>query len=222
MARGRTTGRPKASVITAIIPDARRRPVAEPSVVAAARPPDLVVIMSAKDWVCARCTGTGDLLTMDDAGLLCMTCADLDHLVRHQDTDYDSLLMSGVPPRRCPRSRPPRLDRILAQLGAKRPAVLSAAGRGRERWRSASHLAVTSFGPNGPSSRSARQHAHDNHQKWQPVAILLIHLRHPDTKGHAYLDGRKRCPQRGEPKRASRPIVSEEAVSGQLGNEDIR
>jgi hypothetical protein len=37
--------------------------------------------MPVKDWVCARCTGTGDLLTMDDAGPLCMTCADLDHLV---------------------------------------------------------------------------------------------------------------------------------------------
>ena len=48
---------------------------------AAAKPPDLVVIMPVKDWVCARCTGTGDLLTMDDAGPLCMTCADLDHLV---------------------------------------------------------------------------------------------------------------------------------------------
>ena len=37
--------------------------------------------MPLKDWVCARCTGSGDLLTMDDAGPLCMTCADLDHLV---------------------------------------------------------------------------------------------------------------------------------------------
>jgi hypothetical protein len=46
-----------------------------------AKPPDLVVIMPVKDWVCTRCTGTGDLLTMDDAGPLCMTCADLDHLV---------------------------------------------------------------------------------------------------------------------------------------------
>ena len=37
--------------------------------------------MPVKDWVCARCAGTGDLLTMDDAGPLCVTCADLDHLV---------------------------------------------------------------------------------------------------------------------------------------------
>jgi hypothetical protein len=49
--------------------------------VATAKPPDLVVIMPVKDWVCARCTGTGDLLTMDDVGPLCMTCADLDHLI---------------------------------------------------------------------------------------------------------------------------------------------
>ena len=44
---------------------------------AAAKPPDLVVIMPVKDWVCARCTGSGDLLTMYDAGPLCMTCAAL-------------------------------------------------------------------------------------------------------------------------------------------------
>ena len=48
---------------------------------ATAKPPDLVVIMPVKDWVCARCTDTGDLLTMDDVGPLCMTCADLDHLI---------------------------------------------------------------------------------------------------------------------------------------------
>ncbi len=37
--------------------------------------------MPVKDWACARCTGSGDLLTMDDAGPLCMACADLDHLL---------------------------------------------------------------------------------------------------------------------------------------------
>jgi hypothetical protein len=46
-----------------------------------AKPPDLVVVMPVKDWQCAECGGTGDLLIMDDAGPLCMTCADLDHLV---------------------------------------------------------------------------------------------------------------------------------------------
>ncbi len=46
-----------------------------------AKPPDLVVVMPVKDWKCAECGGTGDLLIMDDAGPLCLTCADLDHLV---------------------------------------------------------------------------------------------------------------------------------------------
>jgi hypothetical protein len=45
------------------------------------KPPDLVVIMPLKDWTCAECGGTGDLLMMEDAGPLCMECADLDHLV---------------------------------------------------------------------------------------------------------------------------------------------
>jgi hypothetical protein len=45
------------------------------------KPPDLVVVMPVKDWKCAECDGTGDLLIMDNAGPLCLTCADLDHLV---------------------------------------------------------------------------------------------------------------------------------------------
>lgn len=43
--------------------------------------PDLVVISPLKSWTCAECSGTGDFLTMDDAGPLCSSCADLDHLV---------------------------------------------------------------------------------------------------------------------------------------------
>jgi hypothetical protein len=40
-----------------------------------------VVIQPIKDWTCAECGGDGgDLLRMDDAGPLCLACADLDHL----------------------------------------------------------------------------------------------------------------------------------------------
>lgn len=45
------------------------------------KPPDLVVVQPVKPWDCAECGGTGDLLIMDDKGPLCMTCADMDHLV---------------------------------------------------------------------------------------------------------------------------------------------
>jgi len=58
-----------------------RSPSPEHTTAAAAKPSELLVVMPVKDWVCARCTGTGVLLTMDDAGPLRMTCADLDHLV---------------------------------------------------------------------------------------------------------------------------------------------
>ena len=44
-------------------------------------PPDLLVILPIKDWSCAECQGTGDLLIMDEPGPLCLACADLDHLV---------------------------------------------------------------------------------------------------------------------------------------------
>lgn len=44
-------------------------------------PPDLVVVQPVKDWTCAECGSTGDLLIMDGDGPLCLTCADLDHLV---------------------------------------------------------------------------------------------------------------------------------------------
>ncbi len=45
------------------------------------KPPDLVVVLPVRDWACADCGGTGDFLIMDDAGPLCLTCADMDHLV---------------------------------------------------------------------------------------------------------------------------------------------
>ncbi|MGH3149847.1 MAG: DUF2293 domain-containing protein [Streptosporangiaceae bacterium] len=45
------------------------------------KPAELVVIIPLKDWHCAECDGTGDFLMMDDAGPLCMACADLDRLV---------------------------------------------------------------------------------------------------------------------------------------------
>jgi hypothetical protein len=44
-------------------------------------PPDLVVVRPIRDWTCAECQGTGDLLIMDDAGPLCLACAEMDHLV---------------------------------------------------------------------------------------------------------------------------------------------
>ena len=44
-------------------------------------PPELVVIVPHKDWVCIECDGTGDLLIMDGPGPFCMACAGLDHLV---------------------------------------------------------------------------------------------------------------------------------------------
>lgn len=47
----------------------------------ARRRAELVVVMPLKDWSCASCGTTGAFLTMDDAGPLCLTCADMDHLV---------------------------------------------------------------------------------------------------------------------------------------------
>jgi hypothetical protein len=41
----------------------------------------IVVIQPVRDFVCADCGGSGDLLRMQDAGPLCLACADLDHLV---------------------------------------------------------------------------------------------------------------------------------------------
>jgi hypothetical protein len=44
-------------------------------------PPDLIAVQPVQDWSCAECGGTGDLLSMDGTDPLCLTCADLDHLV---------------------------------------------------------------------------------------------------------------------------------------------
>ncbi len=45
------------------------------------KPPDLVVIQPTKEWTCTACGGTGNLLIMEETGPLCLSCADLDHLV---------------------------------------------------------------------------------------------------------------------------------------------
>ncbi len=42
---------------------------------------DLVVVSPLKDWNCAECSRNSGLLRMVDEGPLCMSCADLDHLV---------------------------------------------------------------------------------------------------------------------------------------------
>jgi hypothetical protein len=41
----------------------------------------MVVIEPLNPWTCTSCGGSGSLLLMEDAGPLCMGCADLDHLV---------------------------------------------------------------------------------------------------------------------------------------------
>jgi hypothetical protein len=43
---------------------------------------DLVVVSPLKSWLCAACeSDDGGLLTMEDRGPVCLSCADLDHLV---------------------------------------------------------------------------------------------------------------------------------------------
>jgi hypothetical protein len=45
------------------------------------RPPDLVVVQPVKEWTCTQCGGTGDFLIMEGDGPLCLTCAEMDHLI---------------------------------------------------------------------------------------------------------------------------------------------
>ncbi len=46
------------------------------------RPPDLVVVSPVKDWSCSLCgTDDGGWLIMEDSGPVCLTCADMEHLV---------------------------------------------------------------------------------------------------------------------------------------------
>jgi hypothetical protein len=47
----------------------------------AATAAELLVIMPLKDFSCVSCGAGGSFLVMDEAGALCLSCADLDHLV---------------------------------------------------------------------------------------------------------------------------------------------
>ena len=63
--------------VSPVLSAAKRERLAERQ----SRPPDLVVISPLKDWTCTTCSGTGDLLIMQDAGPVCLSCAGMDHLV---------------------------------------------------------------------------------------------------------------------------------------------
>jgi hypothetical protein len=63
--------------ISPTLSEAKRARVVEQ----ASRPPDLVVVSPLKDWTCAGCGDTGAFLLMEDDAPLCLTCADLEHLV---------------------------------------------------------------------------------------------------------------------------------------------
>ncbi|MED5812863.1 DUF2293 domain-containing protein [Mycolicibacterium sp. 050232] len=41
---------------------------------------DIVVIIALKEWTCTSCGETGDILSMEDAGPMCLHCVDLGHL----------------------------------------------------------------------------------------------------------------------------------------------
>src|SRR5438067_10813534 len=57
--------------------EAKRRRLAERQ----AKAPDLVVVWAIREWTCTSCSGTGEFLFMENAGPLCLGCADLDRLV---------------------------------------------------------------------------------------------------------------------------------------------
>jgi hypothetical protein len=57
--------------------EAKRQRLAEKQ----SRPPELVVVNALGEWSCTECGGTGDLLIMEEPGPLCLSCADLGHLV---------------------------------------------------------------------------------------------------------------------------------------------
>jgi hypothetical protein len=64
--------------VSPALSEAERRRLAERE----SRPPNLVVISPLKGFTCASCSSdSGDLLVMEDAGPLCLTCARMDHLV---------------------------------------------------------------------------------------------------------------------------------------------
>jgi hypothetical protein len=43
--------------------------------------PDLVVVVPLNDWTCTACHGTGEFHVLEDGRPICLTCADMDHLV---------------------------------------------------------------------------------------------------------------------------------------------
>ncbi|MDQ6945129.1 MAG: DUF2293 domain-containing protein [Actinomycetota bacterium] len=63
--------------VSSELSEAKRRRLADK----ANRAPDLVVIEATRDWTCTMCSGSGNLLIMEEPAPLCLGCADMDHLV---------------------------------------------------------------------------------------------------------------------------------------------
>lgn len=63
--------------VSPALSEAKRQRLAERQ----SQPPELVVIWATHEWKCTKCEASGELLLMEENGPLCMTCADLDHLV---------------------------------------------------------------------------------------------------------------------------------------------
>jgi hypothetical protein len=59
------------------LPEDRRRRLIERQ----SKAPDLVVIAPLKEWTCTGCHGTGDRQVLEDGEPVCLTCAEMDHLV---------------------------------------------------------------------------------------------------------------------------------------------
>ena len=91
------------------------------------RRPDLVVVSPVREWTCSACGGTGDLLIMDEPGPLCLTCAELDHLVYLPagDARADAAREGGQPPIRRRGALQPRPQALRAPGSARRGRGLS-------------------------------------------------------------------------------------------------
>ena len=62
--------------VSPALSEAKRARLAEQQ----SKAPDLVVVEALRQWKCSLCSGTGELLIMEDDGPVCLACADLDHV----------------------------------------------------------------------------------------------------------------------------------------------
>lgn len=185
------------------------------------KPADLLVIMPLKEFSCASCGDGGTFLIMDEPGALCLTCADLDHLVflpagnaaLSRRARADSVLSAVVVRFSCSRGRYERQGILVEEAALERAeerCLADADARRRRRDRDAEQRSAQDLEFQGKLADQIKRL-----YPCCPVTRAAAIARHAATRGSGRVG-------RSAAGRALRPEAVRLAVVASVRHEDTR